>query len=93
MMQQETREKRDISPETNDQQPQPPNPSTPPPATHRSRRRIVLLTMVVVLAAGAYFVWRAFFATPKLPESIVALNSVPGGRQRQGRRRHRHVER
>jgi HlyD family secretion protein len=74
MMQQETREKRDISPETNDQQPQPPNPSTPPPATHRSRRRIVLLTMVVVLAAGAYFVWRAFFATPKLPESIVALS-------------------
>jgi HlyD family secretion protein len=33
-----------------------------------------LLAVVVVIAAGAYFVWRAFFATPKLPESIVALS-------------------
>jgi HlyD family secretion protein len=40
----------------------------------RSRRPIILLAVAVVLVAGGYLVWRAFFATPKLPESIVALS-------------------
>jgi len=30
--------------------------------------------VVAVLATGAYFAWRVFFATPKLPDSIVALS-------------------
>ncbi|PYT35307.1 MAG: hypothetical protein DMG58_02455 [Acidobacteria bacterium] len=74
MTQQETREKRDAGPETIEPQPQRQNPSTPVLGAPRSRRRIVLLAVVVVIAAGAYFVWRAFFASPKLPESIVALS-------------------
>jgi len=68
-MQQETRE----SPEINEQQSPRPSPSTPVPGAPRSRRMAVLLAAVVV-AAGAYFAWRAFFATPQLPESIVTLS-------------------
>ena len=30
--------------------------------------------VVAALAASAYFVWRTFFAQPKLPDSIVALS-------------------
>jgi HlyD family secretion protein len=40
----------------------------------RSRRRVVLPIVIVVLAAVAYLVWRLFFATPALPDSIVALS-------------------
>jgi hypothetical protein len=32
-----------------------------------------LLAVVVALGVG-YLVWRAFFATPNMPESIVALS-------------------
>lgn len=74
MTQQETREERDAGPETIEPQPRRQNPSAPQPGAPRSRRRIVLLAVVVAIAGGAYFVWRAFFATPKLPESIVALS-------------------
>jgi HlyD family secretion protein len=38
-----------------------------------SRRGIVLAGAVILLVAG-YFAWRAFFAEPKLPDSIVALS-------------------
>ena len=74
MTQQETREKRDASPDRIEPQPQLQNPSAAQPGAPRSRRRIVLLAVVVVIAIGAYFAWRAFFATPKLTESIVALS-------------------
>jgi len=74
MTQQETREKRDASPDTIEPQPQRQNPSAAQPGAPRSRRRIVFLAVVVVIATGAYFAWWAFFATPKLPESIVALS-------------------
>src|SRR5579872_3318118 len=74
MTQQETREKKDASPDTIEPQPQRQNPSAAQPGAPRSRRRIVLLAVVVLIATGAYFVWRAFFATPKLPESIIALS-------------------
>src|ERR1700674_5709591 len=74
MTQQETREKRDASPDRIEPQPQRQNPSAAQPGAPRSRRRIGLLAVVVVIATGAYFAWRALFATPKLPESIVALS-------------------
>ena len=74
MMQQETGEKRDASPDIIEPQPQRQNPSAAQPGAPRSRRRIVLLAVAAVIATGAYLAWRAFFATPKLPESIVALS-------------------
>ncbi len=46
-----------------------------PKEAPRSRRKFVLtLVVVAALAASAYFVWRAFFAKPTLPDSIVALS-------------------
>src|SRR6266853_1973107 len=59
------------------QQPPPARDSqaAPPKEAPRSRRKFVLtLVVVAALAASAYFVWRAFFAQPKLPDSIVALS-------------------
>jgi len=73
-MRQETQERKETSPAADEQQPLLRNPSTPQSAAPRSRRRIVRLAVVIVVAAGAYLVWRAFFATPKLPESIIALS-------------------
>lgn len=55
-------------------QPQPARAAAPDAAPSRSRRPIILLAVVIVLAAGGYLIWRAFFAQPKLPESIVALS-------------------
>lgn len=61
------------SPGTNESERLPERPATEPPAP-RFRRRIVLATAIAALAAGAYFVWRAWFAQPSLPDSIVALS-------------------
>jgi HlyD family secretion protein len=47
--------------------------AAPPPAP-RSRGGIVWVLALVVLAAGAYLLWRTFFAQPALPDSIVALS-------------------
>jgi HlyD family secretion protein len=47
---------------------------TPQTRRPRSRRIIPLLVAVVLVAAGAYLIWRVFFATPPLPESIVPLS-------------------
>src|SRR5437016_2098759 len=40
----------------------------------RPRRRFVLIALAIILAAGAYGIWRAFFAKPTVPENIVALS-------------------
>src|SRR5215510_3930496 len=72
MMQQETRNERDTGPETKEEQGRNQPPFSPSGAP-RSRRWI-LLSVVAVLATGAYFAWRTFFATPKLPDSIVPLS-------------------
>lgn len=43
--------------------------------TRRPRRGlIVAVVLVLVVAAGAYLVWRQFFATPALPASIIPLS-------------------
>lgn len=48
------------------------SPSTPV-APPRSRRTMVLLIVLAVVVV-AVFVWRAFFAVPSIPDSIVALS-------------------
>jgi HlyD family secretion protein len=49
--------------------------SAPPPSpAPRSNRWITRLALIAALAAGAYFGWKAFFAAPKLPPSIVPLS-------------------
>jgi hypothetical protein len=50
--------------------PAPSGPSTP-------RRWIIRLGMVIAIGVGGYLVWRAFFAAPKVPESI-AGGCCPG---------------
>ena len=47
--------------------------AVPPPAP-RSRGGIVWVLALVALAAGAYLLWRTFFAQPALPDNIVALS-------------------
>lgn len=43
-------------------------------APGRPRSAMVWLALAAALAAGAYLVWRVFFATPALPDSIIALS-------------------
>jgi HlyD family secretion protein len=47
------------------------SPSTPLPPP-RSRRTLVLILLAVVIVA--VFIWRTFFAVPRIPDSIVALS-------------------
>ena len=74
VIQQETKDTTDTSRQKNDQSSQHANPPFPSTNAVPARRRIAPLAVVVMLAAAGYFVWRAFFATPKLPENIVALS-------------------
>lgn len=64
----------DPSRDRNDEQSQRSTAAAPPIRAPRPRRRIVLVALALMLAAGAYIVWREFFAKPSLPESIVALS-------------------
>ena len=50
-----------------------PDANKEPQPVAASRKRIVILAAVVLVAAGI-FIWRAFFATPRLPDSIVAVS-------------------
>ncbi|MBO0720787.1 MAG: HlyD family secretion protein [Blastocatellia bacterium] len=52
---------------------QPPT-QAPPPGRSRPRRIAVRLILLVAVAAVAYFVWRTFFATPPLPDSVIQLS-------------------
>jgi len=46
-----------------------------PPARKITRKKIMVASiLLVVIAAGAYFIWRIFFATPTVPDSIVVLS-------------------
>jgi HlyD family secretion protein len=71
MIQQETAE---ATRQGNEQKSQSPSPAAPPVEAPGSQRRILLLAVIVALGIGAYFAWRAFFATPSLPDRIVALS-------------------
>nr|HEV7952682.1 HlyD family efflux transporter periplasmic adaptor subunit [Candidatus Acidoferrales bacterium] len=51
----------------------PPNGGTP--ATPVPRRRFIrILAVAAILVAGGILIWREFFATPKIPDSIVVLS-------------------
>src|SRR3984885_11907845 len=44
-----------------------------PPSSPRPRRRLFPL-IVVVLAVAAFFIWRGYFANPKIPDNIVTVS-------------------
>lgn len=71
MIRQETK---DISVEKAEPQPQQPAPTPSSASAPHRRRRTLAFAAAFILAAGAYLVWRVFFATPALPESIIALS-------------------
>lgn len=56
-------------PEDKNEKPAPPKPAASP----RSRRKLLPL-IVVVLGVAAFFIWRGYFANPRVPDSIVALS-------------------
>ncbi|MGC9951639.1 MAG: HlyD family efflux transporter periplasmic adaptor subunit [Bryobacteraceae bacterium] len=57
------------------EQKSPDSKAAPPKEVPHSRRKILLVAVAfVALAAGAYIIWRVFFAKPKLPDSIVTLS-------------------
>jgi HlyD family secretion protein len=45
----------------------------PPPTAAPSRRRLIPLVLVV-LGVVAFFVWRGYFANPRIPDSIVIVS-------------------
>ncbi len=48
-------------------------PPPPPPPAAGSRRRLIPL-ILVILGVVAFFVWRGYFANPKVPDSIVIVS-------------------
>lgn len=53
-----------------------PRPAPPPRSkpARRSRRGIIVLLVLAVLVTAGYFVWKAFFAAPNVPDSVVLLS-------------------
>jgi len=51
-----------------------PDASQSAPPAPRKRRPVIILAGAVLLIAAAVLVWRIFFATPAIPDSIVALS-------------------
>src|SRR5580692_10180859 len=48
--------------------------STARPERSKLGRKLVPILLIVVLAAAAFGIWRSFFSTPPVPNSIVALS-------------------
>jgi HlyD family secretion protein len=46
----------------------------PAKPARRSRRALVVLLVVVLLAGAGFFIWKQFFATSKVPDSVVLLS-------------------
>jgi HlyD family secretion protein len=49
-------------------------PAAAPPAPVDKPRRRILPLIIVILGVAAFFIWRGFFANPKVPASIVPLS-------------------
>jgi len=55
--------------------PAPPAPTGAPPAEETAPRpRVVRILIIVGVIVAALVIWKVFFATPRLPDSIVALS-------------------
>lgn len=52
----------------------PPQPVAATPRRSRVRRFIVLIILLVAIAAAAYFIWKFFFAKPRVPENVITLS-------------------
>ena len=55
-------------------QPKPEVKPAAPPAPAPRRRRGLLPLFILILAVVAFFVWRGYFANPRVPDSIVTLS-------------------
>jgi len=51
----------------------PSSPRTAPPSSQRPRRKVLPL-IVVALGVAAFFIWRGYFANPRIPDSIVTVS-------------------
>jgi HlyD family secretion protein len=47
--------------------------TTPPPPAPRSRKKIIPV-ILVVLGVAAFFIWRGYFANPRIPDEIVVVS-------------------
>ena len=55
--------------------PPPPASGAPPPAENKApRSRVVRIFLIAAVVVAALVIWKVFFATPSLPDSIVALS-------------------
>jgi HlyD family secretion protein len=48
--------------------------AVPPPTPRRSRRFLIVLVVLVVLAGAGFAIWKAFFFTPPVPDSIILVS-------------------
>jgi HlyD family secretion protein len=60
-----TQERPQIKPET--------KPAAPPPAVKRRRGPLPLI-ILIGLAVAAFFIWRGYFANPRVPDNIVTVS-------------------
>ena len=51
-----------------------PAPSPPAHKKITGKKITVAIILLVVIGAGAYIIWKMFFATPAVPDSIVVLS-------------------
>ena len=55
--------------------PPPPASAAPPPAENKApRSRVVRILLIAAVVVAGLIIWKVFFATPSLPDSIVALS-------------------
>ena len=56
-----------------EQTPAAPSPRNAPPSSQRPRRKVLPL-IVVALGVAAFFIWRGYFANPRIPDSVVTVS-------------------
>ncbi|MDP9054145.1 MAG: HlyD family efflux transporter periplasmic adaptor subunit [Acidobacteriota bacterium] len=64
----------ETAPRTNTPQPPPQPPPVVPPVAAANPGRKLFPLIVVVLGVAAFFIWRGYFANPRIPENIVTLS-------------------
>jgi HlyD family secretion protein len=73
MTEQETEPKTTAAPSHGQTPAAPSSPRVAPPPSPRPRRKVLPL-IVVVLGVAAFFIWRGYFANPKIPDNIVTVS-------------------